>query len=79
MIGQTKRDYNLKYILAWEPSAANVTKNYSRRLPALKRFYRENKFSLLNSTYLNLEPQNQATNIPVGLPSSPIKILGISV
>ena len=56
------------YILSWEPSAANVTKSYSRRLPALERFYWETKFSL------NLESQNQAKNIPVGLPSSPIKI-----
>ena len=26
------------YILVWEPSAANVTKSYSRRLPTLERF-----------------------------------------
>ena len=32
--------------LAWEPSAAQVTKSYSRRLPALERFYRHTKFSL---------------------------------
>ena len=31
--------------LACEPSAAQVTKSYSRRLPALERFYRETKFS----------------------------------
>jgi len=30
---------NKDYILiAWEPSAAKVTKSYSRRLPALERF-----------------------------------------
>ena len=34
------------YILAWEPSAAKVTKSYSRRLPALEQFYRETEFSL---------------------------------
>ena len=34
-------------VLTWEPSAAKVTKSYSRRLPALERFYRETKFSLL--------------------------------
>ena len=33
-------------LLAWEPSAAQVTKSYSPRLPALGRFYRETKFSL---------------------------------
>ena len=53
--------------LAWEHSAAKVTKSNSRRLPALKRFYRE-------SRPLNLKSQNQIENIPVGLPSSPIKI-----
>ena len=29
--------------LAWEHSAAKVTKSNSRRLPALKRFYRESR------------------------------------
>ena len=37
------------YSLAWERSAAQVTKSYSRRLPALGRFYLENSFS----TYSN--------------------------
>ena len=37
--------------LGWEPSASHVAKNYSRRLPALERFYRESKFSLLKSTH----------------------------
>ena len=32
-------------------SAAQVTHCYSRRLPALERFYRETKFSLLQSTH----------------------------
>ena len=45
--------FELFYIktIAWEPSAAKVTKSYSRRLPALDRFYRETKFSLLKSTH----------------------------
>ena len=33
-------------VLAREPSAAQVTKSYSRRLPALERFYRETKLNL---------------------------------
>ena len=37
---------SLYAVLAWEPSTAKVTKSYSRRLPAFKRFYRENEFSL---------------------------------
>jgi len=41
-----------------------------RVLPALKRFYRET----IKVNLLNLESLNQAQNIPVGLPSSPIKI-----
>ena len=40
--------------LICEPSAAKVTKIYSRRLPALEQKYRETKFSLL----INLESQN---------------------
>ena len=58
------------YELAWEPSAAKVTKSYSPRLPALDQFYRETKFSV---DPLNLESKNKAVHIPVGLPSSPIK------
>ena len=38
-------------LLTWEPSAAQVTKSYSRRLPALKRFFLETKFLLLKSTH----------------------------
>ena len=34
--------------LAWEPSAAQVTKIFSRRLPALERFHRETKLLLLS-------------------------------
>jgi len=37
--------------VALEPSAAQITKSYFRRLPALERFYRETKFSLLKSTH----------------------------
>ena len=37
--------------LAWEPSAAKVTKSYSRRIPEIKRFYRETKFSPLKPTH----------------------------
>ena len=37
---------SLYAVLAWEPSTAKVTKSYSRRLPAFKRFNRENEFSL---------------------------------
>ena len=48
MIGhENKQDYYFIYILAWEPSAAKVTKSYSRRLPALERFYRALKSVLL--------------------------------
>ena len=58
MIRQTNKQTD-KHILqlyihiqqAWEPSAAQVTNSYSRRLPALERFYRETKFSLLKSTH----------------------------
>ena len=37
--------------LVWEPSAAQVTKSFSLRLPALERFYRETKFPLFKSTH----------------------------
>ncbi len=39
------------YKLAWEPSIAKVTESYFHRLPALERFYRETKFSILKSTH----------------------------
>ena len=38
-------------MIAWEPSAAKVTKSYSCRLPALERFYLETEFSLFKSTH----------------------------
>ena len=41
---------HLYSVLAWEPSAAKVTKTYFRRLPALEVFNRETKFSLIKST-----------------------------
>ena len=72
---------------AWEPSAVHVTKNYPPPLPALNRFCRKTKFLLLKSTLeymtliiyiiydlLNLESQNQAKNISMGLPSTLTKI-----
>ena len=43
----------------WEPSVAKVTKSYSRRLPALERFYWETKFSLLSQPKLDLESQTK--------------------
>ena len=49
-------------LLVWEPSAAQVTKSYSRSLTALERFNWENKFLPLKS-----KSQNQARNISVGL------------
>ena len=60
------------YKLAWEPSAAQFTKSYPRRLHAQIRFYRD--FFSIKVDPLNLESQNQARNIPMGLPSFPIKI-----
>ena len=60
--------------LDWEPSSSKVTKSYSCRLPALGRFYGETKYFDAKVDQLNLESQNQAKNISVGLPSSPIKI-----
>ena len=45
------RYYQYYQILVWEPSAAEVTKSYFLRLPALERFYPETKFSLFKSTH----------------------------
>ena len=33
--------HQIYIILAWAPSAVQVTKSYSRRLPALERFYKQ--------------------------------------
>ena len=63
----------------WEPSAANITKSYSSRLAALERFDRETNFRYIKVDPLNLESQNEAKNMSVGLPSSLIKIWGKSV
>ena len=65
--------------LAWEPSAAQVTKSFSRHLHALEQFYRETDFFLLETQSTYVESQNQAKNIPVGLPSCIIKVCGKSV
>ena len=56
---------------AWEPTAALVTKSYLCRLPALERFYRETKNFATKVDPHNLESQNQAKFIPVGLPRIP--------
>ena len=68
--------YLLYYTSNWEPSAARVTQIFSRRLPALERFYHETKFFAVKVETLNLESLNQAKNISVGPSSSPIKIWG---
>ena len=65
--------------LGWEPSAAKVTKSYSRRLPALEWIYRETKIFAIKIDPLNLESQNKAKNIPGVLPSYQIKIWDKSV
>ena len=49
------------YLLAWEPSAAHITKRFSHCLPALEPFYRETKFSLLKSTH---STQNHTEHFP---------------
>ena len=45
-------------VLAWEPRAAQVSKSYSRRLPALERFLPGNKIFPIKVDPLNLESQN---------------------
>ena len=59
-------------ILGWEPGVAQGTNSYSCRLPALCQ---KLLFFPLTVDPLNWESQNQAKNIPVVLPSSPIKNL----
>ena len=66
-------------ILPWEPSVAQVNHSYSRRLPALGRFKRVTNFFAIKVDPLNLDSQSQANNIPLVVPSSPIKIWGKSV
>ena len=64
----------LYLLLAWEPSAAQVTHSYSRRLPALIRSLPGNKLFAIKVDPLKFESQNQAKNIPVGLPRPPFKL-----
>ena len=45
--------------IAWEPQVG-----YSRRLPALERFYREIKFSLLRSTHSTLDLKTKLRTFP---------------
>ena len=56
-------------LLAWELSVAKGTQSYFRRLPTLCRKLRFSLFFSFKDP-INLESQNQAKNIPVGLPSS---------
>ena len=61
-------------------NAAHVNKSYSCRLQLhLSDFTGKLSFRFLSRDPLNLESQNQPKNIPVGLPSSLIKIRGKSV
>ena len=60
--------------LAWKPSVTRGNHRYSRSLPALGRKLRFGLFFSIKVDPLNLESLNQAKNIPVGLPSSPITI-----
>ena len=57
--------------LTWEPSAAQLLKGTHAVYPHLNDFTGKLIFCYKN--------QNQTKNIPVGLPSSPIKIWGKSV
>ena len=59
---------------ACKPSVAQGTHSYFRRLPALERFYRGTKYSLLKSTYSIWNLKTKLKNIPVVLPRTPIKI-----
>ena len=54
----------LYFPLAWEPSVALVTHSYSRRLPALDRFYWENKFSKLKLIYSTKNFKTKLSQIP---------------
>ena len=51
-------------LLTWEPSVAQVTHTYPRRLPALGQFYRETKFVLLNSTHSNKTLKTELRTFP---------------
>ena len=65
--------YLILSTIAWEPSVAQGTHSYSRCLPARGRKLRFSLFFPIKVDPINLESQNQAKNIPVVLPSSPIK------
>ena len=56
---------HIYYILAWEPSVAQVTPAVYQHLVVNNDFRHDSR--------LNLKSQNQARNIPVALPSSTIK------
>ena len=68
--------YLILSTIAWEPSVAQGTHSYSRCLPARGRKLRFSLFFPIKVDPINLESQNQAKNIPVVLPSSPIKTWG---
>ena len=55
---------NKTILLAWEPSAAQVTQSYSRLLPALGRFYRKTKFLLLQSIHSTLNIKTKLKTLP---------------
>ena len=57
-------------VLVENPALPRVLKRHSRRLPELGRKI----FFPIEVDPLNLESQNQDKNIPMVLPSSPIKI-----
>ena len=64
--GREARSLFIYSILAWEPSVAQITHSYSRRLPALGCKLRLLLFfPIYNST--QLESQNLTKNMPVGL------------
>ena len=67
-------------LLAWEPSVAQSTHSYSRRLPALFALFFTGKLTFrCKSRPTQLRISKPIINISVGLPSTPIKIWGKSV
>ena len=69
----------LYFELAWDPSAAQVTKKLLPPFTCTWTILPGNWIFATQVSLLNLESQNQAKSIPVGLPSSPTKIWGKSV
>ena len=63
---QTNKGCYFIYVLAWEPSAAKVTKSYYRRAvyPHLIDFYRETKYLLLMSTHSTWNLKTQLRTFP---------------